>query len=941
MIKLGAKLESFIAMMHRESEFARYGFNLLSKRPDPERYFDAISDAQFFDPKNNSGPVPSTEPGFVQIPFWGALDYLGAVAKRADQLNDLELANKIMTVIRNVTNYRDANGEVRDNYHTFHKFAEIFGILPVAVITISDIQLVRIWLTSKFDNSLVGSALSEGLLKKLVRSKSSEDTEKACQLMKECLSFRWATNNAKSSDDLITAIDDYWLREIIDQNAKQLGARAGLQAVDIFLDGLRSIFSDDRRSFGSSFWRPAVEDHEQNMDFRGPENRFVEGTRDAIAGWLEINPEEGIPFIARSLRDNSEIIRRLAIHTVTEHFENLREVFEAAIEPTLFTSGHVHELYRLLRQHFGSLSKDGKDAVLSSLRDLSLPDTLEDRERRLKWMQRDWLSAIKDQPEASEWYNELLSDHTLGPLGDHPDFSTYHETWAGPGPSPFAREALVAFAEEGTLVTRLNEFKEASSWKGPTLGGLLEALEGAVLNSPNPFLAILASLHEAKLPFRHAIIAGFKRLFELSDQSKQEFDWDAAWPKLINYFTESVDDLILQPDNQSDNPDRTPSRGWMVTLIADFLQAGTKVDKSAYAPELLPQGWMIITKLLARAPEDDKANLTDPMTHALNTEKGRLICAMYNHALRVCRVAKQKGLPIEVAWHNLQDAFDTEISKCREANFDFSTLSASYIGNLEFMSHNWLAANVAKLFPATKYPTNFAVALGGLAFARPTRQIYKMLADNAVFDNALKLDFNDQHSRERIIQWVSLGYLWGETTLDAPLFSLIFAAGVDDLQEVADFFWSVRGEKLTSDQVEKILAFWRKCLSWCTLQDPPPAKFHARLSRLSPYLKELDSDAEALLLATAPYAHSDHLESQMIEELARFVDANPSSVAKILERMLDEHTPNHDHRGKLKNLIGELAAKGLRNEAIHSAERLRASLPGMIDFYKELIARAK
>ena len=67
--------------------------------------------------------------------------------------------------------------------------------------------------------------------------------------------------------------------------------------------------------------------------------------------------------------------------------------------------------------------------------------------------------------------------------------------------------------------------------------------------------------------------------------------------------------------------DLVPTNGWMRTLIASFLEAGTREDKTAYPPELLPQGWAIIRTLLDHAPESE-LSLRDPMTHALNTERG-------------------------------------------------------------------------------------------------------------------------------------------------------------------------------------------------------------------------------------------------------------------------------------------------------------------------------
>ena len=342
MPNLTSKLESFIETMKKGEEFARHGFDLLAKRPEPEQYFDALIDAGFFDPSNNSGPVPSNEPGFVQIPFWTALNYLEAVAKRAGELNDDQLAAKVLKIIRHVTNFRDPNGEARDNYHTYYKFAEMLGVLPLRVITKDDIHLASAWLSSRFDHGLVGSALGKGLLSKLLSGGAPEDIERACFLMKECMAFHWLPEKNQRGRELVTNIDDSWLKIIVDKYAKQLGAKAGLPAIKIFEDGVRAIFSDARRSYGSTLWRPAIENSSQNTDFRGPENRFVEGMRNAIAGWIETNPDEALEYVKRGLNDDSEIVRRIAIHSVTEYFDLLREPFETVIDAKLFTSGHRH-----------------------------------------------------------------------------------------------------------------------------------------------------------------------------------------------------------------------------------------------------------------------------------------------------------------------------------------------------------------------------------------------------------------------------------------------------------------------------------------------------------------------------------------------------------------------------------------------------------------------
>jgi hypothetical protein len=932
---LSSKLESLLKTMSEGDDYARHGFELLVKRPDPERYFDALAGAGFFDASCNPGPAPANEPGFVHIPFWTPLNYLEAVAKRSGELNDVELANNVLDVVRAVTNYRDPDGSIRDNYSTYWKFAEILGLVPLRAITTADINLAATWIKSKFDKGLVGRALGATVLSRLLASSDPSDIEKACRLMKQCMSFEWLEKDPRGRE-IATAIDDYWLKEIIKKNAKLLGAKAGLRAATIFSDGLKAIFTDERRPYGSTLWRPAIEDNEQNLDFRSTENRFVEGLRDVLAGWMEVDANSASQFVKDALHSGIEIMRRIAIHAVTEHFEVLRDIFEASISPDLFVSGLRHELYRLLKERFSNFSETGKAAVINAMRALPVPTKGEELEIRLKRTQREWLTAIKDYPEATAWFAELSNDPSLGLPSDHPDFLSYHEMRYGPGPAPFGAESLISFAEDGSIVDRLNEFKEKDSWSGPTLGGLISALEGAVATSPNTFLRILSSFHGAKLPFQHAVLSGFKRLFDPSNESKPEFNWDVAWPKLITYFLECINDQAFWAYTPEENVNLIPTRTWMTTLIAGFLEAGTKNDETAYSPDLLPQGWQIITSLLPRVAEE-KASLTDPMTHALNTEKGRLVGAMFNHALRVCRIAKQKNESVANAWDSVRGAFDGEIAKCRDSNFEFSTLSAAYIANLDFMSRDWLKANVKEIFPIG-YPTNFKAAVGGLAYATPTRPIYQMLSEIGFFENALKQKTQDSHSRERIIEWISLAYLWADENLDSTLLTKIFAGGANDLQIVAGFFWRVRGDKLTSDQVEKILAFWSKSIAWSKTQKVVPVNFLARLSRLTPYLKTLDERASGLLLEVVPHVHSDYSTDQMVKELARLVDTNPAATAEILERMLQANAPNYDTDDKLKGLIQKLAMLGFRAEAIRCTEILRKSLPGMLELYKQLVA---
>jgi hypothetical protein len=216
--------------------------------------------------------------------------------------------------------------------------------------------------------------------------------------------------------------------------------------------------------------------------------------------------------------------------------------------------------------------------------------------------------------------------------------------------------------------------------------------------------------------------------------------------------------------------------------------------------------------------------------------------------------------------------------------------------------------------------------------------IYRLLASNGILDAGFNAKLDDSHSRERITEWTCLAYLWGDEALDTPLMAHIFAGGVDDLQNAAEFFWRVHGEKLTSEQTARVLAFWEKCLEWAKSQPEAPANLLSRLSRLAPYLTTLDERGKRLLLGVVPYVHAHYSTDQMIEELARLAGTNSAATVELLEHMLDAHAPNYDMDDKLKKLLGKLARMGHRVAVLRCIEKLRKTLPGMLEFYKQIVA---
>jgi hypothetical protein len=397
MTELSVNQKTFIKRMTEDEEYERRGFELLLKRPDFDGFFDALARAGLFDRSRNIGPIPAGRPGYYRLPYWSPLAYLEAVARRAGEMDDTALGEKVMSVVRQVSGWRDKDGTTRDNENTWHAFATIFGLVPLSVVSLADIDLMAAWFQAPFSQSRVGAELTRGPLKRFVSSDRPEDWTKACRILNHCTALIWKDEKqiaGGTHKTAVTVVDDYWLKALINSNATTLGAKTGREAAEVFLTRLRDLFAHDMDGRLTYLSRPAIEDHAQNHNWDGPENRLIEGLRNVLCGWVDRDTAGATPCIEQLLRDESEIVRRIVIHVLNERFDVLRQSVSLLFTPAMFDSGHLHELYRLLKAHFAQFTEEERAAILAAIRALPLPERGDDSQRLLRYLQRQWLAAI-------------------------------------------------------------------------------------------------------------------------------------------------------------------------------------------------------------------------------------------------------------------------------------------------------------------------------------------------------------------------------------------------------------------------------------------------------------------------------------------------------------------------------------------------------------------
>lgn len=931
MNSLTAKQKAFIERMSESEELSRWGFELLPKRKNYDHFFDALSDAGLFAPWRNPAPVPAEEKGYLRIPVWSALPYLLAVAKLSGELNDMTLAGKVMDVVRSVSKWKDGEDQLRGNFHTAHKFAVIFGLVPTEAISLDDLKLIPIWLNTRFERMLVGNALDEGALARLLASRAPEDWEKAVEVLKHCTAIEWLTGDGSviTERNPRMAVDDFWIKKLINNHSRRFGEKVGKKAAEVLRQRVRDVFGEGTRSKYSQAYRPAVEDHAQNHAWRSVENCAIEGLRDVLLSWCEYGREQAKLFVEDMLSDDLEIVRRIAIYLVSEQWEDLRALLPLIVKPDFFNAGHLHELYNLLSRRFPDFSADEKDQTVRSIADISIPSKANNPTHVRRKSQQRWLSAIagKGHAPADALLANLESDSSLGRRPQHPEFDAYMESWFGPGASPYSSEELIAFAKSHTLVEKLNSFQEQDPFRGPTQDGLTSTFQSTVKASPETFLPILPDFVDAKRPFQYSLLFGLKQAWD-APNARQQADWEQGWLDIVSF-------LDLLTGTPSFWRDSEASRDWAVAgAIADLLHAGTSNDERAYSPGLLPRTRALIGTLLGKALGAVEMS-NDPMTQALNTPKGRAVEALFSQALRECRVAdREKGAHVE-EWKATQPLFDSEVSRSNAPNFEFCALSGAYIGQMDYMSHDWLTANAERIFNP-EFSSNAICAIDGLGYTSFNPSIYRLLVERGIVDRALGSDLKGRGGRGRLLERIAAAYLWGQENLDSTRFQAIFKKETpEDLEAVIRVFWMFRGKELTSEQRSRILTFWKRCLDWAALREQTPTELLAALALLASFLETADGEERSLLEAVAPHVQASHATYEFCADLLRLVQVSPDGVSSAFGMMIGNRIPDFDYEDRLKSLIRTLAQKGKRQDAIHYADRL-TTLPGMQALFDEL-----
>jgi hypothetical protein len=880
------------------------------------KWFEALSEKGFFDPKNNPPPAPAKEKGYVTVPIWHALEYLVSSSDELMKPDNLEAARRVVGIVLAATRYAKENKF--SNYRTWWQFSKLIQHVPPELIQIADIETIDYWLDDAYDRSLVAIEIGSKWLPTLLDGQDRHRRDLALKLFESVFQIRPEEKDQPRSRGMgALRYSDWHAERISHQIARKAGTTLGIAAVKLLQDRLESLLVDANNDKWSSVWRRAIEDHEQDQYADNAADVIVSAYRDCLLGFLRNEPDSSRAYLATALESPYETVKRIAVFAVNEGYSYLSELADHVIQAQFFTSNLRHEVWHLLKARYGDFSEQQKERVLKIvLSHVEYRDDGKVHEGASSYWRAVWLASIKGYgPKIAQLYDNEVA--LAGSEPEHPDFSSYMTAGFVTHESPYSIEDLLALPVN-VLVEQLNSYKGGSEFRGPSVEGLAKTVHQLVKTDPIRYATHLASFLQCDLAYVYEVIEAYQELWA----QKASLPWDDIWSSLLKFIHQLLaQEQFWSPENAKQRSSFVANRHWIIGAIGRLIEAGVKSDEHAFGERLLPDAEEVIVLTLKRQEGEDFKDGKDAVSIAINSPRGRALEALVNLTLRSCRLADKTKQIHSETWKHFEPLFELELRRAATKEYEFATLVANYLPNFLYMSKDWTLSNLEEIFDQQD-EKKWRCAMQGYAYVNMIYpEVYTYLRDHHDFIRALDDETISDRVQEKVIQNIIVGYLHDYDSLDNPtamITQVLSRRKYSELSHLIWFVWTLREVK-DPERRTKVLALWARLISAIDKSTSEGKKLASKLCTWIVFIDEVDERNKRLFLDVAQYADEDHSAFGVLENIARISEKQPVEAYEFWSRVLEGSRPDYPDDAIRKSLQNIAAKEG---EGIRNAKKI-------------------
>lgn len=877
-------------------------------------FFDRLDNPEWLEPLWKKGffrhpppPVRDEEQGTISFPPWPEASYLARMARHKPEL--------VAQIIQ----------QMDDTENTFVQGDLVEAMLSMsAEVSVQLADKAKKWAESPY--WLLPAKLGQLVAYLSTGGESDKALEIAGVLLDVLPDTQKSVNGAEGGYPMPPeprARFDVWdYEQILKKHYPEVARAAGLAALQLLCGLLDKAIAFSRRQPVHEnredycyIWRPAIEDHGQNLGDT-VKDALASGVWD-VAELVVHSGKISVDEVVRELESRRwKIFHRLALHLLRNNADQaMHLVRERLVKKELFDDIHIqHEYVLLLRTCFSKLSEEDKRAILGWIeagpdvecfrrwreRETESPPSEEDVTRYRETWQRDRLAWIGQESLPTAWqerYRRLVEKFGEP---EHPEFPVYSEVgWVGPT-SPKTKEEIKGMSIQ-ELVDFLKEWTPPKSIFGePSQEGLGGVVASVVAEDPTRFAPAAPSFQGLDPTYVRAVLTGLRDSLR---QQREAFVW-APVLQLCQWVVEQPREI---PNRRVRDFDADPDWGWTRKAIADLLSAGFEDGQGTIPIDLRDKVWSILKPLTddpdpTREHEEKYGGTNmDPATLSLNTTRGKAMHAVIRYALWVRRhLEKGESAPERLQrgfeeMPEVRDVLDAYLDVRREPSLAIRAVYGQWFPWLVLLDTEWAGNNAARIFPLDAQQEAFFDAAWStyVAFCRPYDNVFDVIREqyrHAVERIGCRRDDTRwlANPDERLAKHLMVFYWRGKLSLENPLLTAFWEKAPDGLRGHAIEFVG-RALKQTEGDIPAEILDRRKQLWELRLaiakKAQQPSDFEKEMAAFGWWFVSDKFDvgwAIAQLSESLQLVHQTDLDHMVLEHLARTVETHPVESAQCL-----------------------------------------------------------
>jgi hypothetical protein len=918
-----------LALLNRIKNRTVYEEYFFKKRSEI-KWFDELKERGYFKPSNHPRPK-ETEKGYFLIPKWIVLPYLERVSERVNNKEKEEYIDELLKIIREISEYKSSEGEPIDNYRTWYSFVKILLNIPNRKIPNDIIDLIPIWLSSRFDTALAGREITMKLLPKFLTN-DSEDIKKAEKIINYITDFE--TSSQENNDRKFRLkVEYHYLKEGFEKYSEEIGKKCTGEVIKDLKEKIKKIINRKEQGTYRSFYE-GLEYLDEPLDMY----TFI--LKRILISKAKNNVYSSKKILRDFLKDDYLYFPKMALYIIGNEFDKYKdffcEILESDEENYIFKNSDAFgdELKNIL-ENLKKLTENQRKILNKKINDSAKSeDFRENKELMLKLHKQQFYKALSHDQYFNDQHKKL-KDETKYDIELRPTIGKV-EFRPVPNISPISKEDILQLSNQ-ELAEFISKYKGGKHWIGPSANGLSKLLGEIAKENPKKFTDDMAPFMKTGYLYISDIILGIRDAWE----NNRPFEWD----NLLKYIKEYISQDDFWNDNYSVKDDyHSANHFWVLGSIGELIKKGIIDDNEYFSEENYPLVqdilFLILDKLFSEKNKvlESQTERKDYISYALNSTFGKITEALLLLAYRVKESENKTKNEPSIGWEKSIKVKYKELLE-KEILESYVWLGIHLAIFYILFDKEWTVKKINTIY-SEKEKIWEAFIQGYLYSNKINKNIYKIMKEH--YKKALDYTFKEDIYSKRLVQNICYMYLEGLEDInnnDGLFRTILDKWDKAHIKEIISWLWMQRDyilepidekekpqEKARMESMRKgIINFWKwineiklKEKSQLGNLDNSDKEILSELSKLTVFIEKIDSENYEWLKLSAPYLNVDFNASFFLKYLDDLKDKDENAagyVSELFLEILKHSTPDYDQKN-IRSIVTYLCKKEHYKNAI-------------------------